>query len=595
MPSSNENQQRVRYFKRLAPYLWQFRWRLGGSLALVSTARLLTLADPYLIKEIIDVLVEGRTAIFGLSVVGLIVLFFVLRFGGSLLEGLKDLVIVKAETGLKQNMGLEVFSHMLNLSIAFHTDRSTGGVARKITRGTQALDYILWMFSNNIIPTLIELLLITIVFLTLFPPSFAIVLIVTAILHVGYTIYATERRQAVLLEMNKADDVAGGQVVDALLNYETVKYFANESYEYDSYFKKLLHWAELAVRSGVSLVTLNIGQGIILAFGLTALLYLAYGQYIIGAASVGDFVLITAYLGRIGVPLSFMGFVYRRAKEGLASLDEMIRLLEEPITVEDTPGAFELDNVEGALSFDGVSFDYGNNREVLSDINIDIKSHERVAFVGYSGSGKSTMTKLLARFYDPTKGKILIDGNDIKEATQESLRSHIGVVAQDAILFNATIRENIQYGRIGSSFDEVVEAARRANIHDFIERELPDGYDTIVGERGVKLSGGEKQRVAIARMLLKNPPILVFDEATASLDTKAEKVIQESIQQISGEGKTTVVIAHRLSTIIDFDRIIVFDAGKIVEEGTHAELLEKDGRYAELWKLQGKKDHDIQS
>lgn len=582
--------EKVHYFKRLAPYLWMFRKRLAASVFLLSGARLLSLADPYLLKSIIDVLSGEAPAVFGLSVASLIILFFGIRFGGSILEGLKDLIMVRAETGMKKELGEGVFLHMLNLSIAFHTNRSTGGVARKITRGTQALDYILWMFSSNIVPTLLEIVFITSILVALFPLRFAGVLLVTAALHLSYTIFVTERRQKILLDMNKADDVAGGKIVDALLNYETVKYFNNEDYEYRTYSSRLKEWAQLAIGAGKSLVVLNIGQGTILAVGLTIMLYMAYQQYLIGETTIGDFVLITGYLIRIGIPLSFMGFVYRRAKEGLASLDEMIRLLEEPVTVKDVPGAKDLKVVEGEIVLKDVSFGYGDDREVLSNINLHIKPHERIAFVGYSGSGKSTMTKLIARFYDPTSGVVTFDGQNVHEVTQNSLRSAIGVVAQDAILFNGSIYENILYGRPGATKEEVEQAAKRANIHDFIVKELPEGYETVVGERGVKLSGGEKQRVAIARMLLKNPPVLVFDEATASLDTKAEKIIQESIQQISGEGKTTIVIAHRLSTIVNFDRIVVFEKGTIVEEGTHDELLKKGGRYAELWKLQGKEE-----
>lgn len=582
----SEQTQRVRYLKRFAPYLWEYRWRLFASLVFLIIARLLSLADPYIIKKIIDVLIENKEVVVGLSVPVLIVLFFTARLIGGMFEGLKDLVIVKAETGLKQRIGLEVFSHMLDLSIAFHSDRSTGSVARKITRGKQALDSILWLFTNNILPTLLELTIITIVFLVLFPPSFAIVLIGTALIYVAYTIYTTERRQQILLEMNKADDVAGGKVVDSLLNYETVKYFTNEEYEYRSYGTRLSEWATLAIKAGWSLISLNVGQGIILASGLTLLLYMAYQQYILGAATVGDFVLITGYLGRIAIPLSFLGFVYRRAKEGLAQLDEMISLLYETITVKDAPGATALQVQKGAINFRQVSFGYSKDRIVLKDITLLVQPYERVALVGYSGSGKSTITKLLARFYDPIAGTITIDDQDISRVTQQSLRSQIGVVAQDAILFNATIGENIVYGNINATRKEVERAAKQAHIHDFIVQELPEGYETVVGERGVKLSGGEKQRIAIARMLLKNPPILIFDEATASLDTKAEKEIQQSIQELAGEKRTTIVIAHRLSTIVDFDRIVVFDKGEIVEEGSHDELLKADGRYSELWKLQ---------
>ncbi|MDP3956252.1 MAG: ATP-binding cassette domain-containing protein [bacterium] len=592
MSSEKETARRIGYIKRLAPYLWEFRGRIGASLAFLTLARLLTLLDPYIIKEVIDMLVDGHVALFGLTAPMLIGVFLAVRIVSSIFEGFIDLVMVKAETGMKQRIGLEVFAHMLSLSIAFHTDRSIGGMARKITRGTEAINHILWMFSTNIIPTLLELLFVTIVFVKLFPPIFAIVLLITAISHIAYTIFLTENRQVKLLEMYKLDDRAGSKIVDSLLNYESVKYFNNEQYEYRSYQSRLKEWVVSAIKTGRSGVVINIGQGIILACGLTALLYLAYQQYLVGASTVGDFVLITAYLGRIGVPLSFLGFVYRRAKEGLASLDEMIRLLEEPITVKDIVGAKNLVVSEGAIIFDNVSFAYNDEREVLKHLNLSIPARERIAFVGYSGSGKSTITKLLARFYDPTEGAIRVDGQNIAQVTQESLRQNLGVVAQDAVLFNASIRENILYGRTDATEAEIEEAARRASIHDFISKELPNGYETIVGERGIKLSGGEKQRVAIARMLLKNPAILMFDEATASLDTESEREIQASIQEVSGDAKTTIVIAHRLSTIVDFDRIIVFDKGRIAEEGSHDDLLKKGGHYAKLWQMQLKHDNE---
>jgi len=396
----------------------------------------------------------------------------------------------------------------------------------------------------------------------------------------------TNKRQKVLLDTNKKDDKVSSQSIDALLNYETVKYFTNEQYEYKRYDLTLKEWVELNIRSVKMGANLNMGQGLIITAGLTAILVLAIRQYLLGQASIGDFVLVTTYLTRIAIPLNFLGFVYRMVKEGLADVDEMFRLFNVKNNILDKSDAQDIKHLQGHIELRDVKFSYNEERMVLNGVSVDVPAKTSLALVGYSGSGKSTVSKLLLRLYDVDSGAVLIDGHDIRDLKQKSLRRHIGMVAQDTILFNDTIYYNIAYGKSGASREEVEAAAKVANIHDFIVNDLPDGYDTVVGERGVKLSGGEKQRVAIARMIIKDPCILVFDEATASLDTKSEKIIQEAIKNLSKGGRTTVVIAHRLSTIVDFDKIIVMSQGKIVEEGRHNDLLKKGGAYASLWRSQ---------
>ena len=574
------------YLLMIVPYLLRFKWRIIISLALIVAGRLLSVANPYVIKEIVDSLAEHATSPVSIQYLGVLVAaFFVLRWGTDLLGGLKDYVFAKVTVSVKQLISLDVFSHLLNLPVQFHADQATGGVSRKIARGTSALSTLSFFLTGNILPTLIEIALIIGIFITFFPPIFSIVFGAFVILYVVFTVVITNRRQKLLLEANRRDDRGSEQSIDALMNYETVKYFTNEKFEFKRYQETLARWADIAILSTKKGANLNVGQGLILTAGLTALLGLAVREYLAGAATLGDFVLITTYLNRIAIPLSFLGALYRNLKESLANVDEMFKLLEAKNDVVDKDDADELETTHGHVEFKDVVFGYREDRDILKNISIDIPSHSSVALVGASGSGKSTVSKLLLRLYDVQEGSILIDGEDIRDITQTSLRRNIGVVAQDTILFNETIFQNIEYGRPGASREEVVQAAKLASIHELIES-LPSGYDTEVGERGVKLSGGEKQRVAIARMLLKNPPILLFDEATASLDSKSEKMIQDAIKSISQEGKTTIVIAHRLSTIVDFDKIVVLDQGKVVEEGTHDELLKTCGVYKNLWKIQ---------
>ena len=574
------------YISRIIPYLLKFKWRILISLALIVVGRILSVANPYVIKEIVDTLAESIKIDINVQyLLVLVVLFFALRWGTDLLSGLKDYIFAKVTVSVKKLISLDVFNHLLSLPVEFHADQATGGVARKISRGTSALSTLSFFLTGNILPTIIEIILILGIFITFFPPIFSIVFGIFVVIYVTFTIIITNRRQKLLLETNRRDDRGSEQSIDALMNYETVKYFTNEEFESKRYESTLERWAETAIISTKKGANLNMGQGLILTAGLTALLGLAVIEFINGAATLGDFVLITTYLNRIAIPLSFLGSIYRRLKESLANVDAMFKLMEVENDVVDKPHAKELKCTKGHVIFKDVIFGYKKNRKILKGVSIDVPSKSSVALVGASGSGKSTISKLLLRLYDINDGAISIDGNDIRDVTQLSLRRNIGVVAQETILFNETIFKNIQYGKPNAKKKEVIAAAKLAHIHEFIES-LPNGYETEVGERGVKLSGGEKQRVAIARMLLKNPKILLFDEATASLDSKSEKMIQESIKSISQEGRTTIVIAHRLSTIVDFDKIVVLDKGKVIEEGTHEELLKKCGAYQKLWKIQ---------
>lgn len=559
------------------------------AIILVIVSKIFSVADPYVMRELIDVLVEGGAAASIGTITFLVVLFFILRWGGNLFDGLKDYIFAKVQAHIKKAISLDVFKHLISLPAKFHADRATGKISRKITRGTSALETIFFFVSFNVLPTLIEILFVVIVFIGLFPLTFTFTFLAFVVAYISFTIFVTERRQKLLLEANKRDDRASGQSIDALLNYETVKYFGNERYEQKRLSGFLTKWSNTFIRATKSGANLNMGQALIITAGLTAILVLAIDQYLKGQASIGDFVLVTTYLTRIAIPLGFLGFVYRAIKESLADVDEMFRLLNVKNTVVDKPNAQELDACKGRIIFKDVTFSYSSKRNVLQNISLAIEPQKRLALVGYSGSGKSTISKLLFRLYDVDSGSITFDGKDIRQLKQESLRRCIGIVAQDTTLFNDTIFHNIAYGSPQASQEEVIHFAKIANIHEFIS-ELPDGYDTVVGERGVKLSGGEKQRVAIARMLIKKPAVLVFDEATASLDTKSEKIIQQAIKDISQKNITTIVIAHRLSTIVDFDKIVVLDKGRIVEEGTHEALLKKRGVYFSLWQAQNKEE-----
>jgi ATP-binding cassette subfamily B protein len=479
-----------------------------------------------------------------------------------------------------------VLKHLYSLSLSYHLDRKTGGVTRDLERGTNSLSSILNYLVFNIIPTAAEFTFVAIILLGKYEPQFAIVTFSTVALYVTFTLLVTNWRMHYRHEMNLHESTASGYAVDGMLNYETVKYFTNEEYELNQYDKTLEQWEGAAVKSQVSMSILNFGQGAVIAVGVTLMMIYAAQGVVDGTMTLGDLVLVNTMMLQLFVPLNFLGIIYRALKYSLADMDMMLKLLDTKRTVSDDDSASALTVTGASICFDNVSFKYDNDkgREILKNISFDIPPGQKVAVVGPSGAGKSTLARLLFRFYDVTDGAISIDDQDIRQVTQESLRKNIGIVPQDTVLFNHSIEHNIRYAKLDASMEEIEQAAKHANIHDFI-MSLPEAYQTIVGERGLKLSGGEKQRVAIARVILKNPRILVFDEATSSLDSHSEKLILESLQDLA-QKHTVLVIAHRLSTIIDSNNIIVLDKGQIVEQGNHQQLLEKQGLYAHLWQLQ---------
>ncbi len=569
--------------RTLLPYLWQFRARVLLALACLVLAKVSNVGVPLVLKEIVDAFEPAR-ALVSLPVF-LFVAYGLLRLGNSLFGELRDVVFAKVTQRSIRNIALKVFEHLHALSLRFHLERQTGGMSRDIERGTAGIRFLLNFMLFNILPTLLEIGFVTAILLVKYEPWFALVTIATLVVYVAFTLWLTEWRMILRRTMNEMDSKANTRAIDSLLNYETVKYFGNESYEARRYDETLAVWERAAVRNQVSLSFLNAGQGFIIAVGVTVLMLLAGQGVLAGRMTVGDLVLVNAFLLQLYMPLHFLGFVYREIRHSLADMERMFDLLRATPEVSDKPGAPALVVRRGHIRFEHVSFAYDPKRQILFDVDFEIPPGHKVAVVGPSGAGKSTLARLLFRFYDVTAGRITIDGQDIRDVTQHSLRAAIGIVPQDTVLFNDSIYYNIAYGRPEASREEVIAAAQAAHIHRFIES-LPDGYDTIVGERGLKLSGGEKQRVAIARTLLKNPKILVFDEATSALDSRTEKAILAELEEIAAH-RTTLVIAHRLSTILDADEILVMDHGRIVERGTHRELLaRRGGHYAHLWALQ---------
>ena len=519
----------------------------------------------------------------------LIIGYGVLRLLSTLFGELRDAVFANVTQRAIRRVALKVFEHLHNLSLRFHLDRQTGGVSRDIERGTRGIGFLLNFTLFNILPTLLEIGLVAAILLKKYSPWFAVITFITLLIYIAFTLFITEWRMVVRRTMNDLDSKANTRAIDSLLNYETVKYFGNERYEADRYDDHMAHWEAAAVRNQTSLALLNSVQSVVIAIGITTLMLLAASQVVKGAMTVGDLVLVNVYMIQLYMPLHFLGFVYREIRHALADMEKMFSLLDEHREIEDSPNATTLDVGSAAVRFDHVSFGYAPDRQILFDVSFAIPAGNTVAVVGASGAGKSTLSRLLFRFYDVQQGRILISGQDIREVTQSSLRAAIGIVPQDTVLFNDTIYYNIAYGRPEATREEIIVAAQAAHIHDFIES-LPQGYDTMVGERGLKLSGGEKQRVAIARAILKNPAILIFDEATSALDSKSEKAIQAELRAIA-QNRTTLVIAHRLSTVVDADQILVMDQGKIVERGTHRELLAQNRLYAQMWNLQKQEEH----
>jgi ATP-binding cassette subfamily B protein len=514
----------------------------------------------------------------------LLAAYGLLRFSTTLFAELRDVVFVRVTQRAIRRVALTVFRHLHSLSLRFHLERQTGGVSRDIERGTRGISSLLSYMLFSIIPVILEFSLVAAVLLTKFDWRFPAITFGAVAVYIGFTIWVTEWRIAIRRQANELDSRANTRAIDSLLNYETVKYFGNEDYEARRYDENLRGYESAAVKNEASLGLLNIGQSCIIAIAVTALMVLAAQGVVARALTLGDLVLVNALLIQLYIPLNFLGMVYREIKQSLIDMDRMFRLLEENREIEDRPGASDLPPGPASIRFERVDFSYEPNRQILFDVSFEVPAGSKVAVVGHSGSGKSTLARLLYRFYDVNAGRIVVNGADVRDIRQASLRGAIAIVPQDTVLFNDTIRYNIHYGRPDASTDEVIEAAKSAHIHEFI-RSLPDGYETRVGERGLKLSGGEKQRVAIARALLKVPRILIFDEATSALDSKAEKAIQAELDRIA-RGHTTLVIAHRLSTVMDADQILVMDHGRIVERGTHRTLLAAGGAYAQMWALQ---------
>jgi len=574
--------------KRLLPYLWEYRWRVGFALAFMVSAKVANLGVPLLLKTLVDQLSPAGTGITAQALLvvpaGLLVAYAALRLSTSVFTELRELVFAKATFGASRQIALETFRHLHQLSLRFHLERQTGGMTRDIERGTRALQSLVSYSLYTILPTLVELTLALALLGGKFDMGFVWITLVALAAYVVFTISITEWRTQFRRRMNELDSKAHTRAIDALLNYETVKYFNAEGFEAQRYDEGLDAYRKAQIQSQTSLSLLNTGQQLIIATSLLAMLWRATAGVVDGHMTLGDLVMVNALLIQLYIPMNFLGVLYREVKQSLADLDKMFVLLEREREVADAPGAAALAVTGGTVRFEHVAFAYDPARPILHDLSFEIPAGQTVAVVGASGAGKSTLARLLYRFYDVGDGRISIDGQDLREVTQDSLRRAIGIVPQDTVLFNDTIAYNIGYGRAGATQAEVEAAARAAHIHEFIQAQ-PKGYNTMVGERGLKLSGGEKQRVAIARTLLKNPPILVFDEATSALDSANERAIQAELKSAS-RGKTTLVIAHRLSTVADAHEILVMDAGRVVERGSHQELLAKAGRYARMWQLQ---------
>ena len=577
--------------QRLFPYLWDYKWRVLAALSFMIGAKVANVGVPLLLKNLVDAMSFKPGDVQAVLVVPAALLFGygLLRLSTALFTELRELVFAKATEGAARRISLEVFRHLHALSLRFHLERQTGGMTRDIERGTRGVHSLISYSLYSIIPTLIEVTLVLTLLAVKFDVWFAGITIIALVVYITFTVTVTEWRTKFRKEMNELDSSAHSRAIDSLLNYETVKYFNNEDFEAHRYDENLLRYRRAAVKSQTTLSLLNTGQQLIIAAGLVAMLWRATQGVVDGRMTLGDLVMVNAFMIQLYIPLGFLGVLYREIKQSLTDLAKMFNLMEKEREVADQPGASPLKiSSSPEVRYDHVSFAYEAARPILHDISFVIPAGKTVAVVGSSGSGKSTLARLLFRFYDVQQGCISVAGQDIKQVTQASVRQAIGIVPQDTVLFNDTVEYNIAYGKPGASRAEVEEAARAARIHDFISS-TPAGYNTMVGERGLKLSGGEKQRVAIARTLLKNPPIMIFDEATSALDSANERAIQAELRSIA-ENKTTLVIAHRLSTVVDAHEILVMEAGRIIERGTHAELLALGQRYAAMWSLQQSSD-----
>jgi len=578
--------------RSLLPYLWHYKWRVVAALSFMVGAKLANVGVPVLLKHLIDAMTPNLSQPQTLLVVpvALLVVYGVLRLSVSAFTELRELVFAKATQGAARQIALETFQHLHSLSLRFHLERQTGGMTRDIERGVRGIESLISYSLYSIVPTLIEVVLVLAILGWTFDVWFALITLAALVIYIFFTVYVTEWRTQFRREANEFDSAAHTKAVDSLLNYETVKYFNNEGFEAQRYDRSLDQLRRARLKAQTSLSLLNTGQQLIIAVALIAMLWRATQGVVEGRMTLGDLVMVNAFMIQLYIPLNFLGMIYREIKQSLTDLDRMFRLLEKEREVDDQVGALDLQLAESpTVRFENVRFAYEADRPILQGLSFEIPAGKTVAVVGSSGAGKSTLARLMYRFYDvpndqALNGRITIDGHDIRSVTQSSLRRAIGIVPQDTVLFNDTVAYNIAYGRPGATQAEVEEAARQARIHDFIAA-TPKGYLTMVGERGLKLSGGEKQRVAIARTLLKDPPILIFDEATSALDSANERAIQAELQSVA-HNKTTLVIAHRLSTVVDAHEILVLDAGQVVERGTHAQLLALQGHYARMWSLQ---------
>ncbi len=579
--------------KSLIPYLLEYRSRIALALGCLVASKLASVGMPFLLKYVVDDLDAVRNSE-SLTLVamplGLLLAYGSVRFANVLFGEIRDTVFGRVTERAMRRVGLKVFEHLHSLDLEFHLNRSTGGLSRDIERGVSGVSFLMRFMVFNIGPTILEIGLVVGLLLVNYEVWFAVITVVAVVAYVAFSVIATEWRTGFVRAANKADSESNSRAIDSLLNYETVKYFGNEQYEARQYDQDLESWETARRKNRLTLFALNGGQALIVALAMTAMMVLAAYNVTQKTMTIGDFVLINAFMMQLFMPLNFLGFIYREMKGSLANIERMFRLLHKVPKIRDKEDARDLQVSQGVVSFEAVNFGYSPERQILKGVNFSIPPRQKLAVVGSSGAGKSTLVKLLYRFYDVNGGRITIDGQDIRDVTQSSLRKAIGIVPQDTVLFNTTIYENIRYGRIDATAEEIYAAVDMAHLSHFIAQ-LPKGVETVVGERGLKLSGGEKQRVAIARAILKKPPIMVFDEATSSLDSKSEQAILQALKEVA-VGHTSLVIAHRLSTVVDADQIAVMHEGQIVEVGRHTELLAQEGLYAQLWRVQQSEKSD---